>query len=157
MIVARFAPLVLLVGVCAAGPGGADPGYALRIARERAELDEDTRTGETTPFTPIEMRMIDPGESISVGVCDGRPSLDPVPACAPRLTHRYGEGGFRLSDRGGQRDPGAVIPLARFRLALSRQEARGRILVHDPASPDQKKFHGYRWYPASGRNQPLDC
>jgi len=138
----------LALGMCS---GAADEGYVERVLQERAAQDARTRDGETTPFTPVDMRMIPVDERIVVAVCGGEPAFDPAEDCEPRVTLRYTAEGFRIEGPEGERDAGDVVPLGRFRLGLSRQDDRGRILVHDPEAPGQRSFSGYAWFPPDPR------
>lgn len=134
----------LVLAMCG---GPADTGYAERILQEREAQDARTREGETTPFTPVDVRMIPVGDKVVVAACGEKPSFDPAGDCDPRVTLRYTPDGFRIEDTAGERAAEDVVPLGRFRLSLSRQEDRGRILVHDPQAPDQRAFAGYAWFP----------
>ena len=111
-------------------------------------MDRETRVGETTPFTPVDVRTVPAGESLTIGVCEGEPRFDAGPGCAPHVTLRYEDDGFRsVAADGAAHRADPVVILGRFRLALSQQGDRGRILVHDPQAPDQRAFQEYRWYP----------
>jgi uncharacterized protein len=141
--------LSIVLGAAAPAPQTAPVDYAARIAEKRAEIDRKIAAGPTSPFTPIAVRMLREGETAVVGVCAGRFAFDPAADCDPRTSLRWTTDGFRVAEPGKpeQKAEGPVV-VGRFHLALSRQEDRGRILVHDPESPDQKAFRHLLWFPA---------
>ena len=65
-----------------------EDGYVGRLQEERAALDRELRAAETTPFTPVAMRMVPVGEEVVVGACDGRPRFDAGSESSPQSTRR---------------------------------------------------------------------
>lgn len=122
--------------------------YVARMQEERARTDRELRSSEVTPFTAVDVRMLRVDEETTLGACGGEPRFDPPAGCRPRVTLRYTADGFqRLRPDGVANPVGDRLDLGRFRLSLSRQEDRGRILVHDPRAPAQRAFRALRWYP----------
>jgi len=141
-------PLLLALGAASPAPQSAPTGYAARITAERAEIDRKIAAGPTSPFTPIAVRMIREGETAMVGICAGQFTFDPAAECEPRAKLSWTAEGFRVNETGKPERTGEEpVVVGRFRLALSRQEDRGRILVHDPESPEQKAFRNLLWFP----------
>jgi len=141
--------LPLMLALCAASPAPptAPTDYAARITAERAEIDRKIAAGPTSPFTPIAVRMIRVGEAAMVGICAGQFTFDPASDCEPRVKLSWTAEGFRVNETGKPERTGEEpVVVGRFRLSLSRQEDRGRILVHDPESPDQKAFRNLLWF-----------
>jgi uncharacterized protein (DUF1684 family) len=138
------------IALCAATPPPqtAPTDYAARIASARAEIDRKIAAGPTSPFTPIAVRMVHEGETAKVGVCAGRFTFDPAAGCDERMMLSWSADGFRVAESGKpEHKAEEQLVVGRFHLALSRQEDRGRILVHDPESPDQKAFQHLLWFP----------
>ena len=143
---------VLAAGALGLLVAGADPipvgeEYAGRIREERARLDERTRAGEVTPFTPVATRMLAPGEWVEVAVCGEEVRFVAEDGCRPAVRLRYTGAAFQQAGAdGGASEVGARLELGRFRLALSPQGDSGRVQVHDPGAEAQRAFDGYRWY-----------
>ena len=82
--ISRLALPILLAATFSAG--AADDGYVEQIDAQRARQDVRTREGKTTPFTPVDLRMVAPGEQKTVAVCDGVVEFDPIDLSGLRIT-----------------------------------------------------------------------
>jgi len=140
--------LSLLLAAAATAPPTDPAAYPERIQAERAAIDRKIAAGPTSPFTPIAVRMLREAESVVVGICDGAFKLDAAAECASVATLSWAAAAFRVTEAGKpERATEGPVEVGRFHLALSRQEDRGRILVHDPERPDQKAFGHLLWFP----------
>lgn len=145
VLIGAIASFALLV---AAAPAPAPEDYVARILAEREKSDRSVREKPTSPFTPVAVRMVREGERTVVGVCGGEFKFDAAVGCAALTTLTWNGRAFRLVGAdGSEAEPEAPQPVGRFWLSLSRQEDRGRILVHDPESPSRKAFQHYFWFP----------
>ncbi len=147
----------LLISISACKGSGRDGARislpTVEDAREfQRAYDAHFRDGEATALTAVYSHYVAEGTQLRLGLEGREPVQDPP---QPRMVFAMTDGAFTCTTGCGAGstsiESAVSFPLGPLTVVASPQAGPGRVLIHDPESPQRQAFMGLPWFDADAR------